>query len=121
MVFSSMTFLWVFFPIVSALYFISDKKYKNVILLIASLIFYSWGEPKYIILMLISIVMNYILGLAMNKYKEKKKLVLVIAIILNIGLLGYFKYFNFFISTINNISGVNLSLRNIALPVGISF
>lgn len=71
--------------------------------------------------MLISIVVNYILGLAMNKYKEKKKLVLVIAIILNIGLLGYFKYFNFFISTINNISGVNLSLRNIALPVGISF
>lgn len=121
MVFSSMTFLWVFLPIVSALYFISDKKYKNIILLIASLIFYSWGEPKYIILMLISIVMNYILGLAMNKYKEKKRLVLVIAIILNIGLLGYFKYFNFFISTINNISGVNLFLRNIALPVGISF
>ena len=124
MVFSSMTFLWIFLPILLLVYFISKERYRNVILLIFSLIFYSWGEPKYIVLMLISIFTNYILGLTIDKAKNKskKKIVLIISIIFNLGLLGYFKYFNFFASNINKITGSTLiPIKNIALPIGISF
>lgn len=70
MVFSSMTFLWIFLPILLGIYFISKQKYRNAILLVFSLIFYSWGEPKYIILMLISILVNYILGLILNEVRK---------------------------------------------------
>ncbi len=122
MVFSSMLFLWLFLPIVLITYFISNKKVKNIILLIASLVFYAWGEPKYIILMLISIVVNYIFGLLIDKYRKKSKLFLILDILFNLLLLGYFKYYNFFVNNINNIFNHQLlSIRNIALPIGISF
>ena len=122
MLFSSMIFLWLFLPVVIILYFISNKKLKNIILLVASLIFYSWGEPKYIILMLISIIINYYFGLFIDRYRNKSKLLLIIDIIINLMILGYFKYFNFFSSNINRLfQGNIISLRNIVLPIGISF
>lgn len=124
MLFSSMTFIWIFLPILLILYFLSKEKYRNYILLLFSLIFYSWGEPKYIILMVLSIIINYIVGLSIDKLKNKakKKTILTIGIIVDLGLLGYFKYFNFFIYNINKILPNNVFLiKNIALPIGISF
>ena len=123
MVFSSMTFLWVFLPILLALYFIAKDKYRNIILLIFSLIFYSWGEPKYIVLMLISIFINYIFGLLIDKIKNKyvRRLTFITIILINIGLLGYFKYFNFIINNINRVFGLSLMKKSITLPIGISF
>lgn len=132
MVFSSMTFLWVFLPILLVVYFLAQKKLRNYVLLVFSLIFYAWGEPKYIILMLISIVVNYIFGLLIAKFPAgkaapKKQLLirrglLAVDIIMNLGLLAHFKYFNFFVDNVNNIFGDGtLAVRNISLPIGISF
>lgn len=124
MVFSSMTFIWIFLPILLFVYYISKEKYRNIILLIFSLIFYSWGEPKYIILMLISILVNYIFGRILDKCNKKKNktIVLIFSIIFNLGLLVYFKYFNFIATNIDNIIGNNvIPNKNIVLPIGISF
>ena len=122
MVFSSMIFLWIFLPIVILLYYISNDKFKNIILLISSLIFYAWGEPKYIILMLISIFINYIFGIFLDKFRKNGKLILILAIIVNLGLLAYFKYFNFYVEGINILFNKNvLKFRDIVLPIGISF
>lgn len=124
MVFSSMLFIWLFLPLLLAIYFIADKKFKNIILLIFSLIFYAWGEPIYILLMIFSITLNYIFGLLIDKYKNKsiKKILLLLTIVIDIGILGYFKYFNFFIEIINSIFGrAVFNFKNIALPIGISF
>ncbi len=123
MVFSSVVFLFVFLPVTIGVYFISNDAFKNIWLLATSLFFYSWGEPKCIILMLLSICINYILGLVINKAKEKKIciLILVFTIVVNVGILLYFKYFNFFIYNINRILTSKISVRSIALPIGISF
>lgn len=124
MVFSSMTFIWIFLPILLFVYYISKEKYRNIILLIFSSIFYSWGEPKYIILMLISILVNYIFGRILDKCNKKKNktIVLIFSIIFNLGLLVYFKYFNFIVTNIDNIIGHNvIPNKNIVLPIGISF
>ena len=122
MEFSSILFLFVFFPIFLISYFIiKNRTYRNMILLIFSLIFYAWGEPFYIFLMIGSIITNYFLALAINKYKKNSKWFLIIDIIFNIGLLLIFKYTDFFISGINSVVSTNISLRNIALPIGISF
>lgn len=124
MVFSSALFLFVFFPITIIGYFIVNARMKNIWLLLASLFFYSWGEPKYIILMLLSIVTNYTLALGIDKIKgsKKKRMLLIFGIILNLGALGYFKYFDFMVSNINALFGTELlQMRNIALPIGISF
>ncbi len=123
MVFSSMVFLWVFLPIVFVLAFLIRKpRYQNVLLVIASLIFYAWGEPCYVLLLLFSIVMNWLFGLAIDSFKEQKKLWLVLNILANLGLLGYFKYSNLFIGTINRfLPGRELPLLSMTLPIGISF
>ena len=124
MVFSSMTFIWIFLPILLFVYYISKEKYRNIILLIFSLIFYSWGEHKYIVLMLISILVNYIFGRILDKCNKKKNktIVLIFSIIFNLGLLVYFKYFNFIATNIDNIIGNNvIPNKNIVLPIGISF
>lgn len=124
MVFSSMTFLLVFLPLISMFYFMADKKFKNLILLVFSLIFYAWGEPKYIILMVLSIIINYFIGLIIDKYSKDKKVkitTLICAIIINIGLLIYFKYYNFGIGIVNGLFHLNISLKDIVLPIGISF
>ena len=123
MLFSSLTFLFIFLPLVIFIYYISNDKYKNYILLLFSLIFYSWGEPKYIFLMLLSIVVNYILALIIDKYRKSKLKVytLIFSIIFNIGLLFIFKYLSFFTININNMFNMNIRILNIVLPIGISF
>lgn len=121
MVFSSLIFLWIFLPVVLIGSFVLSGKGKNIFLLIASLLFYAWGEPKYIILMLISIGINWTLGLLMDRYETQKKFILIIDIIFNLLLLGYFKYFNFGIEIINAFRENKIEAKEIALPIGISF
>ncbi len=122
MLFSSLVFVWYFLPIVFILTsLVPSTKIKNIILLIASIFFYTWGEPKYILLMLFSITLNYTFGIFTNYCKEKK-LFFIACVILNLALLGYFKYFNFFVITLNRVfSREILHTRDIALPIGISF
>ena len=126
MVFSSVLFLFYFLPVVLAIYFISPKKYRNFILLVSSLFFYSWGEPKYIWIMIFSTVLDYTCGRFVHYYREggnlnKSKLWLGVSMFGNLGLLGFFKYSNFLISNVNNVIGSNIPLLNIVLPIGISF
>ncbi len=124
MVFSSFPFLWIFLPIVLIGGFVTQKRGGNIFLLIMSLIFYAWGEPKFIVLLLFSITMNFCTGLLMERMENQtqRKLLLTAAVMINLGLLGYFKYFNFFADTVNHILHADLiSLRSIALPIGISF
>ena len=101
------------------LYFITPKKFKNYTLLLGSLFFYFYGDSKYIVLLLISSLVNYILGRLISK--KNKKLFLIIGLIFNFGLLFYFKYFNFFLSNINSLFKTNINLFSIVLPLGISF
>ncbi len=119
MVFASITFLYYFLPIFLILYFIFPKKYKNIVLLIFSFIFYFYGEPKYILLMLIEVFFSYFMTLSLEKNKSKSLLGIIISF--HIFLLCVFKYFNFIITNINSIFGGNISLLNIVLPIGISF
>ena len=119
MLFTNISFLYYFLPIVIIIYFIIPKKFKNIILFLASMIFYFYGEPKYISLMIIEILIAYIGGLLIEKYKNKK--ILIGIVIIHIGFLCFFKYTNFLIININNIFNINLNLLNLALPIGISF
>ena len=123
MLFSSIPFLYYFLPAVLILYFIAPKKLKNTVILLSSLFFYAWGEPKYVILMIVSITIGYILGLLIEKFREKtaSKLFLAISVFFSIGALGYFKYADFFISNFNAVTGLSAPLLRIALPIGISF
>lgn len=121
MVFSSLIFLWLFLPITFIFYFVIKDKYQNFFLLLVSLFFYAWGEPRYILLLICSIAINWIIGLMIEKYYNKRSLLLVIGIILNIGILGYFKYFNFLIDIWNKIAGDTIEATEIVLPIGISF
>lgn len=124
MLFSSLTFIFIFLPVTLALYFISKDKYKNYILLIASLIFYAWGEPKYIILMILSIIFNYFIAIAISKKSKQQKLqkiYLIFAIIINLGALFVFKYLDFAINNVNLAFNFSLSNTNLTLPIGISF
>ncbi|WP_373216497.1 MBOAT family protein [Ruminococcus sp. 5_1_39BFAA] len=126
MVFSSMIFLWIFLPAVLITYFICPQRFRNLLLVLFSLLFYAWGEPKYIILMLISVTINYVSGILLEKYPEGKKLVFITCVAANLLLLGYFKYFNFAADTWNKIltmfhSTSTFTPKEIALPIGISF
>ena len=123
MLFSSIPFLYYFLPSVLILYFLAPQKLKNTVLLISSLVFYGWGEPKYVIMMVASIIIGFVSGLLIEatNEKSKKKLILTINIIINLGFLGFFKYSNFFIENFNSVTGLSLNLLNVALPIGISF
>ncbi len=123
MLFSSVTFLYYFLPIVIVLYFLMPKALKNPLLLIASLIFYGWGEPKIVFLMLATIFVSYIFGLLIDRYRSKKisRLFLILSIAGGLSSLGFFKYYDFFISNFNAITKMSLPLLHIALPIGISF
>lgn len=119
MVFSSVSFLYYFLPITLIFYFLMPQKIKNLVLLIMSLIFYFYGEPRYIIVLIFSCFYNYYFGKLIDKSKNKKAY-LIINLITNFGILFYFKYFNFFLENINSIIGTNYSLY-IIMPIGISF
>ena len=126
MVFSSLTFLCIFLPIVVILYGIFPVKWRNFLLLAASLVFYAWGEPRYILIMLFSTVFDYINGRLIEYYdkqqKQKaKKRVVMVSIVGNLGILAFFKYTDMLIVSWNQITASNLSLLKIALPIGISF
>ena len=121
MVFSSITFLFYFLPIVLAIYYIVPNKWKNIVLLISSFIFYFYGEPTYVLLMLFSIICTYIFGLLINKYKKHAKLFLILFICISVGLLIYFKYIDFIIQNINLWLTNKLDFIYVALPIGISF
>lgn len=122
MVFSSITFLYSFLPILLIIYFLVPNKFKNLILLLFSLLFYFYGEPRYIIVLLFSCVFNYYYGKILEKASNKrKKTLLIINILINFGILFYFKYFHFFLDNINTLFGTNLSWMNVIMPIGISF
>lgn len=124
MVFSSILFIFRFLPIAMILYFLTPNKFKNLTLLGVSLIFYSWGEPKYFLIMLASIFVDYFVSRGIDKYRKNKRIsimFLFISILFNLGMLFFFKYFNFFLENINNILGLSLKYVEITLPLGISF
>ncbi len=126
MVFSSLTFLFYFLPAVLALYFLVPRRFKNIVLLIFSLAFYGWGEPVYILLMIFSIILDYSLGRWMHRLLEKEdrrgaKRVLVLSVVLNLALLGFFKYTDFLIGSLNDLLGLGIRKLSLPLPIGISF
>jgi alginate O-acetyltransferase complex protein AlgI len=124
MVFSNLVFLFVFLPIVIVLYYILPRMFRNYLLLAASLVFYAWGEPTYIFLMLFSISMNFMFGIWIDKLRERKRLkksILVLSIISNLLILGYFKYAMFLMDMINYFFGLHIKYDHISLPIGISF
>ena len=122
MVFSSFTFLLLFLPAsVLCTLLVPGIRGKNAVLCLFSLVFYAWGEPVYVLLMLASILLNYLAGLGMARYPARKKLLLLLAVLINLGALGYFKYADFLTEGINGLLGTRLPLTGIALPIGISF
>lgn len=123
MVFSSMVFLCIFLPIVLILYYLlPNLRVKNGFLIIVSLLFYAYGEPVYILLMLFSIIMNYLFGRMLNTRKTHlRKTIVIVSVVLNLGLLFVFKYLDMVLRTINQIGGSELPMTNLILPVGISF
>ena len=124
MVFSSMLFLWIFLPLVLAAYYISPGKIRNGILVFFSLLFYAWGEPLYVFLMLFSVAVNFTGGILIEKYQTRKKKILVATLLINLGLLGYFKYFGTLTEAITGLfsaDGTGTTLFQVALPIGISF
>jgi alginate O-acetyltransferase complex protein AlgI len=126
MVFSGILFLFYFLPVVLTIYFIAPKKYRNLILFLSSLFFYSWGEPKYIGIMLFSTVLDYTCGRRIHANKvlenfKKAKGWLIVSVVTNLSLLGFFKYSDFIIANLNNLLNVDILLLNLILPIGISF
>lgn len=121
MVFSSIPFLYYFLPAVLAVYFLTPRKGKNAVLLLASLIFYGWGELRLLPLMVFTIVLCYVCGLGIERSRKRKKLWLLASIVISVGLLGVFKYADFFIGSLNTVTGLKIPLLHLALPVGISF
>ncbi len=125
MVFSSLTFLFAYLPIVLAVYFIVPMRYRNFVLLLVSLFFYGWGEPIYVLMMVFSIFVNWIFGNYIGKYrindKSQAKKYLVYCVVFNLLLLGFFKYYDFFVSNLNAIGISFIKPLGLGLPIGISF
>ena len=121
MIFSSIPFLYYFLPAVLAVYFLTPRRGKNAVLLLASLFFYGWGEPKLLWLMVFTIGVFYLCGLAIGRSETHKRGWLTVSVCVGVGLLGLFKYADFFITSVNGATGLSLPLLRLALPVGISF
>ena len=125
MVFSSLEFMFLYFPVVLLLYFITPLKWRNATLFLTSLIFYGWGEPLYVFLMLFTITVDYFLGFMVGKYREtnrrRAKGYMIAAIVINLAILGFFKYANLALDTVATLTGAKVAHLNVALPVGISF
>ena len=124
MLFNSLTFLMVFLPMALILYFVFPKRLKNAMLLLISIIFYAWGEPIYVVLLILSVLLNYFCGLDIFHRRQNKgaaKNSLIFALLINIAILGFFKYYEFLITAINGIFSADIVIRNLPLPIGISF
>ena len=121
MLFSTMTFVFMFLPVVLLLYLVSKKELHNPILLIASIIFYAWGEPRYLAIMLLTIIINWAGAIAVDRFKKFAKFTLAATILADLGFLIYFKYFNFLIENCNNLFHSHIEPLNIIMPIGISF
>ena len=123
MLFSSIPFLYYFLPMVLVVYFLTPRKAKNTVLLVSSLIFYGWGEPKLLFLMVFTIVLFYFCGLAIGARPSArwKKAWLLVSVVISLALLGIFKYADFFIGSFNTLTGLSIPLLRLTLPVGISF
>ncbi len=124
MLFSSTPFLFWFLPSVLILYFIVSNKLKNAVLLLSSLFFYGWGEPRYVVWMVLAIIMGYMFGRLMDRFRKEptiSKILLVLSISSSLAMLGYFKYVDFFIGNFNAMTGLSVPLLQITLPIGISF
>ena len=126
MTFNTILFLFTFLPIALILYYIVPKRFRNIPLVLLSLVFYAWGNPTYLILMAFSVVFNYITGLELDAYLQEErhtgaKVTMISAVVVNLLILGFFKYYGFLISTINSITGLTLSAPELPLPLGISF
>ena len=124
MVFSSYEFIFLFLPVVIIIYYLlantNKMIYQHLFLVLASMFFYGYFNMYYLGIIIASILVNYLLARMMDRY-EKKKLFLIIGILFNIGLLGYFKYYDFFVSNVNAVFGTSFMLKHILLPLGISF
>ncbi len=120
MLFSSTTFLFLFLPIVCALYLLVRRELKDYVLLLASIFFYAWGEPRYVAVMLLTIIINYVGAILISKYKYKK-ILLLLTILGDLSFLFYFKYFNFFVENINELFGGHIDFIKVIMPIGISF
>ncbi len=124
MVFSSIAFLFYYLPIMIILTYLSPMRFRNGILLVGSLLFYGYGEPVYVIMMILSILIDYTNGRFIEKYRDRKnltKLFLIISVVANLSLLGFFKYGDFLITNVNALLSMNIPLLNVGLPIGISF
>ena len=121
MLFSSTLFLFLFLPIIFCLYFAVPFKFKNIILLVFSLIFYAWGEPVYVFLMIFSSLTDFICGKKVYENPQKGKPWVILSAIVNLSVLGFFKYSDFFIGIVNSVLGTSIPLLNLPLPLGISF
>ena len=123
MLFSSIPFLYTFLPCVLIVYFLVPNCLKNAVLLLSSLFFYAWGEPRFVVFMVIAIIQGYVFGLLAETYRGRPqaKLCLYASAAVSLGLLGYCKYADFFIGSFNNLTGLSLPLLHVALPIGISF
>lgn len=123
MLFSSIPFLFYFLPVVLAVYFLVPLAWRNAVLLAFSLLFYAWGEPRYVILMIFTILLFYICGIAIEKSGSRKgrRVWLAVSAVISVALLGIFKYADFFIGSLNSVAGTDLPFLRLALPIGISF
>lgn len=121
MLFSSIPFLFYFLPAVVAVYFLTPRKLKNAFLLLASLLFYGWGEPRYVFLMAAAIILFYVFGIAVERSEKYKKLWLTAAVLTGVAMLAVFKYADFAVENFNRLTGMSIALLKIALPIGISF
>ena len=124
MVFNSIFFIFCFLPVFMLIYYLVPGKLRNLILFLGSLVFYAWGEPVYVILMLFSSIFNYYMGAELERlyYDEKRqKLNLVFAVIVNLGILVFFKYYGFLLNTIGGITGLHIPHPELSLPIGLSF
>lgn len=126
MIFSSIFFMFVFLPVTLLLYFLVPGKVKNLVLLLCSLVFYAWGEPVYIFLMMFSILFNYISGIELERHRQKQeegklRLCFWTTVAANLAILGFFKYYGFFILNLNKILPFDIPYKELALPIGISF
>jgi len=123
MVFSSILFLYIFLPVFFFIYHLAATKQKNYVLLVASIIFYAWGAPAFVFLVIASLIINFYI--VRRLYQKKQKVYLILSVIVNLGLLAYFKYANFFVENVNfilqNLGMHSVSWTKVALPIGISF